>query len=299
MAGSFLFCLQETNVNNYVLKYTAPPPEIKVLFLGDLMFDRGIRQFAKKNGNSFIFEKIHDFLADQDLVIANLEGPITDNSSISVNSAVGSTNNYLFTFPASLAETLFDENIKVVNLGNNHILNFGQAGLASTKKYLDQAGVDYFGAPDSPKSTLKEIKGVKTTFISYNEFSGFGKVEIKSAVEEIKKSKEYSDIIIVFCHWGAEYQKDDPAMQSSARSFIDSGADLVVGSHPHIILPSEIYNGKRIYYSLGNFVFDQYFSEETRQGLGVVLKINPKTKEFGFEEKRLYIKSNGQTVLAE
>jgi len=72
---------------------------------------------------------------------------------------------------------------------------------------------------------------------------------------------------------------------------------LVVGSHPHVVQSVEIYNGKRIYYSLGNFVFDQYFSEEVRNGLGVTVKIDSETKQLGFEEKKLYLQSGGQTIL--
>ena len=145
------------------------PPEAtekkytQLLFVGDLMFDRGIRYFANKNGgNEFIFDKIRPILANNDLVITNLEGPITDRKSISSETKPGSTNNYFFTFDPSVAETLYRENIKLVNLGNNHILNFGWPGLNSTKKYLDKAGVNYFGAPEEQKSIIKEIDGIKS-----------------------------------------------------------------------------------------------------------------------------------------
>jgi len=300
VAGSFLFCASERNVS-YFSKYEEPAQEIKILFLGDLMFDRGIRQSAQKNGNSFIFEKIHSFLKEQDLAMANLEGPITDEESVSVNSKIGSENNYIFTFPTDLAKTLFDENIKIVNLGNNHIFNFGQAGLESTKKYLEAAGVGYFGQNINQLS--REISGVKIAFINYNQFSG--KDAGSSAANDIKEAKAKADIVVLFAHWGEEYYgeeyyKEPPAYVSEiAREFIDAGADLIIGSHSHTVQKSEVYGGKKIYYSLGNFVFDQYFSSQTRQGLGVVLKINPKTKEIKFEEKRFYLESNGQTILAD
>jgi poly-gamma-glutamate synthesis protein (capsule biosynthesis protein) len=273
---------------------------VKILFLGDLMFDRGIKYYADKNGgNGFIFEKIHAELLNNDLVVANLEGPITNEKSISAGTAPGVADNYFFTFDPSWAKTLFENNIKLVNLGNNHILNFGREGLASTKKYLSEAGVDYFGAPDYPKSISTEIKGVKITFINYNEFSALGDTEEKATIEEIQKAKKYSDIIIIFSHWGAEYVGPDQAMRNLARQFVDSGADLVVGSHSHIIGPTETYNEKRIYYSLGNFIFDQYFSEDTRKGLGVIVKIDTQTEQLDFEEKNFYLQSGGQTILVE
>ena len=273
---------------------------IQLLFVGDLMFDRGIRYYAgQNNGNDFIFEKISPILKSQDLVIANLEGPITENKSISLGTVAGSPRNYFFTFDPSLAKTLFDQNIRLVNLGNNHILNFGRDGLASTKKYLDEARVDYFGAPDYPKSISSEIGGIKITFVSYNEFSNLPEgAEEKATIEEIQKAKQYSDIVVVFCHWGVEYTlKPVESVKILAHKFIDAGADLVIGGHPHVIEPTEEYNGKRIYYSLGNFIFDQYFEENVRNGLGVEVKIDKTTKQLNFEEKHFYLNNNGQTLL--
>ena len=266
------------------------------MFVGDLMFDRGIRFYASQNtGNDFIFDKITPTLLENDMVVANLEGPITDNKSVSSGTAPGSTNNYYFTFNPSLSKTLFQKNIRIVNLGNNHILNFGNQGLSSTKKYLDLARVGYFGSPE--RSTFVEISGVKITFIGYNEFSGVP-AETQATLEEIQKAKEFSDIIVVYSHWGAEYIKTPSEnTKNLAHQFIDKGADLVIGSHPHVIVPMEIYNSKRIYYSLGNFVFDQYFDEDVRRGLGVVVKINKETKQLDFEDKNFYLQSNGQTVL--
>jgi hypothetical protein len=272
--------------------------QIKLLLVGDLMFDRGIRYYADKNGgNKYIFDKISDELQSNDLVIANLEGPITDNKSISTGTVPESTNNYVFTFDTSVAKTLYDENIGLVDLGNNHIFNFGYAGLASTEQYLDNADVGYFGAPNDKRGIIKNIKGVRIAFISYNQFSGD---EQNTVIDEIKEDKVKADIIIVFSHWGAEYiLTPSDAIKNLAHSFVDAGADLVVGSHPHVIEPMEIYNGKRIYYSLGNFIFDQYFSEYVRNGLGVILKIDRTNKQLEFSEEKFYLQDNGQTIISE
>ena len=271
----------------------------QLLFVGDLMFDRGIRYYAQQNGgNEFIFDKITPLLLSNDLVVANLEGPITDNKSVSMGTVPESTNNYFFTFDPSLAKTLFQENIRIVDIGNNHILNFGREGLVSTKKYLDEASVGYFGAPDYPKSTTEEIGGIKITFISYNQFADLSDdINQKSTIEEIQKAKGFSDVIIVYSHWGDEYNLvTNNFVKNLAHSFIDAGADLVVGSHPHVIQSPEIYNGKRIYYSLGNFIFDQYFDENVRNGLGVQVTINKITKQLDFQEKHFYLDNNGQTI---
>lgn len=276
---------------------------IQILFVGDLMFDRGIRYFADKNkDNYFIFSKIKNILQKQDLVIANLEGPITNNESISSGTAPGSKNNYFFTFDPEVTNVFFNHKIKMVSLANNHILNFGEKGLKSTKKYLELAGIEYFGAPDSNKSKITEINGFKIGFVGYNEFYGDIKTEQKEAIEEIKKIKNLADIVVVFCHWGAEYQpKPHESQIEIGRQFIDNGADLIIGSHPHVIQPMEEYKNpeekiKRIYYSLGNFIFDQYFNEEVRRGLGVEVKINKETKQMEFNEINFYLDSNGQTI---
>ena len=274
---------------------------IKIMFAGDLMFDRGIRYYAGLNGgNDYIFQNISGFLKKNDLNVVNLEGSITNNKSKSAGSAIGSANNYYLTFDPSVAKTLFDQNIKIVSLGNNHILNFGRDGLKQTKSYLDQAHVDYFGAPDYPKSISTKINNVHITFVNYNEFAQMDlEAEQKSTLEEIQKAKGFSDIIFVYCHWGVEYAPNPTAEQIVlAHQFIDAGADAVLGSHPHVTQPLEIYKNKRIYYSLGNFIFDQYFDENVRNSLGVIIKINTRTKQFEFTEQKFYLQSGGQTILA-
>lgn len=277
-----------------------PKGYVQILFVGDLMFDRGIRYYAGENGgNEFIFDKISAVLLENDLVVANLEGPITDNKSISSGTTPGSKNNYFFTFDPSVAKTLFQENIRLVNLGNNHILNFGQKGLEATEKYLMEANVDFFGAPNGKKSMVNNINGLKVGFVSSNEFSGANTDdEEKTTIDEINKVKSGADVVVVFAHWGIEYSlMPTNAMRDLAHKFVDEGAYVVIGSHPHVVEPMEIYNGKIIYYSLGNFIFDQYFSEDVRNGLGVVVKIDKATKNLEFEEKKFYLDANGQTLL--
>jgi len=269
---------------------------VKLLFLGDLMFDRYIRQAAEKKGNDFIFQGVKDLLLDYDLVVVNLEGPITDKKSVSVGSRVGGPGHMTFTFSPSLALTLAEHNIKLVNLGNNHILNFGTNGLEQTRNYLSEADVEYFGDPkDAGKRfSVKEINGAKIGFVNYNEFIDDG---FQKALEDMGKAKNQSDISIVYAHWGAEYKVGDPGsrIKKLAHRLVNEGADLIIGSHPHVMQMKEEYNGKMIYYSLGNFVFDQYFSQETMEGLAVAVKINPDLN-LEFQEIPLSLKKNGQTV---
>lgn len=295
-------CFWLLKINNIKI-FTKPeaktPQSTKILFVGDLMFDRGIRYVAEKNkSNKFIFAKIEKILQSTNLVVANLEGTITNNKSISLGTVPGSTKNYFFTFDPSVPVTLFNENIRIVNLGNNHILNFEKDGLEQTKKYLEQAQIGYFGAPGSQKTITTEINGIKIAFVSYDQFANFSLTENVAAVQnEIKNAKNNADIIFVYCHWGIEYKKTPGEEQIRlAHQFIDAGADAVIGSHPHVTQTVEEYNGKRIYYSLGNFVFDQYFSEDVRNGMGVIISIDKNTKQLSFQEKNFYLDINGQTI---
>ncbi len=289
----------KNSVTSYVSGFFSEKKDLQILFVGDLMFDRGIRYYADKNGsNEFIFNEIYPILANQDIVVANLEGPITENRSISAGSIIGSPNNYVFTFDKSVAQTLYNENIKLVNLGNNHILNFGKAGLKSTENYLTESKVEFFGAPDSNRSIIKKFGEIKIGFVSYNEFFGSVNLDEAQTIAEIQNLRDKTDLIIVLPHWGIEYTTEPPqAIRDIAHQFINAGADLVIGSHPHVIQSIEEYKNKKIYYSLGNFIFDQYFEESVRNGLGVILKIDLKTKLLKFEELSFYLQTGGQTIL--
>jgi poly-gamma-glutamate synthesis protein (capsule biosynthesis protein) len=286
-------------VTSYVSGFYSEKKDIQILFTGDIMLDRGIRYYADKNGSyEFLFDKIYPLLANQDLVVSNLEGPITNNKSISSNTKPGSTHNFTFTFDPGVAKALYLENIKLVNLGNNHILNFYSSGLKSTEDYLTKSEVEYFGAPSGDRSIVKEIDGIKIAFVSYNEFSASQSLDETQTIDEIQKLKTKADFVIVLPHWGIEYTTEPTEkIKNLAHQFINAGADLIIGTHPHVIQTTEIYNNEKIYYSLGNFIFDQYFDDNVRNGLGVVLKIDPTTKLLKTEEIRFFLQSNGQTTI--
>lgn len=295
------------NSLGHAILYTMfkPSEETKILFVGDMFFDRYIRQVGQRKGEDFIFSCIKNFLKDFDLVVGNLEGPITDNPSISLGTEIGSLNNYVFTFPSSTAKLLADNNIRIVNLGGNHIDNFGPKGIASTKKYLGKAGVNYFGGIIGDESTyLANASGAKISFVSYNEFSGAAPERI---AQKISEEKADNRMVLVYAHWGDEYSEIPEHVKDAAKLFAKSGADLIVGSHPHIILPSEYFSFAQdkeavVYYSLGNFIFDQYWDEQVKTGLVLEVKIkngNLPDGKAGIDiiEHRVSLLSDGRTCL--
>lgn len=288
-----------TYSESFVLTGATETPKaqpVTLLFGGDIMMDRYIRTVMNRKGNDYILYPLRETLAADDLVIANLEGPITDRSSVSETSKIGEAKNYVFTFPPESAAVLKKEGIGIVNLGNNHILNFGQEGVQMTEDLLTRSGVEYFGSPIGEKRTvIKNLRGMKIGLVNYNQFTFQGR---EKALVDIALVRPAVDVLILYAHWGKEYAPVLPAVRDLAHEFIDAGVDVLIGSHPHVVQEREVYQGKTIYYSLGNFVFDQYQDPITQQGLLVKLSVDPSTKQTTFEELPIILKPTGQTVLA-
>lgn len=244
---------------------------VKILVVGDVMLDRNVRNIINKNGFDNFFNGVRPLIQDSDISIANLEGAFTPYQSITANL----TNKDLqFTFDPALAPALSDLGFDVLGLANNHSFNFGQEGLSMTRRYIGQSGMTYYGDPFNKNeiSTILTKNKVKIGIIGFHEFYY---VNFDKIFNEIASLKSQVDFLIVTPHWGVEYDKSPTdKMRKWAHQFIDSGADVVIGAHPHIIGNIEEYKGKKIYYSLGNFVFDQYFSQDTMKGLAVLMDVN-------------------------
>lgn len=264
----------------------SPAPQCAtLLFGGDLMFDRHIREKAVVEGNyEFTVKDLAPIFVGADAIVANLEGPVTDFPSRSVASEVGSTNNYLFTFDPRVATETFGRWPFILNLGNNHILNFGPDGLTQTYQNLEKSSLLYFGytQPNQDKSAyvIKEINGITFGFVNYNQFVVGGK---ERAMSDIAEVRDLAEALVLYTHWGKEYVQENQVVKDLAHQFVDAGADLIIGSHPHVVQGIEEYLGKRIYYSLGNFVFDQYFEEAVQNGLLVEAKVCRLTDSQSFE----------------
>lgn len=288
---------------SYVTGYFERVDDVKIeesaniLFLGDLMLDRNIREIIGRKGGDWMTKKIERLFWSQDLNVVNLEGPITKNNSVAVGTKEDEKNHFVFTFdPADAKDFLEKNRISAVNIGNNHILNFGEKGLEETKNNLKNCGVEYFGDPQDAKNFLvKEINGRKIGLVNYNQFSG---IKIEETADAISELEDQVDFVIVYTHWGTEYQlTQNKSQEEKAHRFIDAGADIVVGSHSHVVQPLEIYQGKLIFYSLGNFIFDQYFSEDTKTMLAVGVSISDNNMEVALVP--LYQGRNGQLELAD
>ena len=247
-------------------------PGVKITFAGDLMVDRHVRKIVENNGNNYdyLFRNVSEKLSESDLVVANLEGPVTTFDSLYKTGP--NPDIYSFTFDPKLVESLYKANIKTVFLDNNHITDYENEGVTQTLDFLKKGNIDYFGLPEEEDILRKNIKGINLAFIAYNQFIYS---DVEKIIENIKSSDIENDYVIVFTHWGNEYEFSPTSRQIElAHKFIDSGADIVIGTHPHVIQKKEIYKDKLIYYSLGNFIFDQYFNEDVKCGAVVSLDLN-------------------------
>lgn len=278
---------------NLISQQSAISKEAKILFVGDMSFDRYIRQVSDKHGSDFIFSCLDPLLKKADAVVGNLEGPITKFPSKSEGTIIGSPENYQFTFPTTTAELLAKNNINIVNIGNNHIGDLGNDGIASTHGFLKAAGINYFGglAGDEPIYET-ELEGIKLSFINYNQFGGDSP---EKAVETISKERALGRIVIVYAHWGEEYSDSVTRTRSIAKLFAQSGAAIIMGSHPHIVLPNERIQNTIVYYSLGNFIFDQYFDSRVTNGLTVLAHIS--NSGVTTEEYPVILNKDGRTCI--
>ncbi len=271
---------------------------VTLLFGGDLMFDRYIRTQMNRFGADFPLAELRTTLAQADMVIANLEGPITEQPSVSETSVIGARENYIFTFDPAVAQVLRDAPIDLVNLGNNHILNFGEEGVKTTHQALDRAGVAWFGSPlasDDTRFFVRDIRGTRVAFVNYNQFGKDGR---SRAFADIARANTQADFVVLYTHWGTEYVPVTEATRALAHRFVEAGVDVLIGSHPHVVQEHEVYQGKPIYYSLGNFVFDQYFDTATQQGLLVRVSLKKETGDIETEEIPIVLEKSGQTSLA-
>ncbi len=278
------------------LEAADPPEPVTLAFVGDMMFDRYVRERADRMGYDAILADAVPAFGSSTVRLGNLEGPITTFAPVS-DYRVANANHYRFTFATTTAALLARYGFSAVSLGNNHALNFGGEGLAQTKDWLTRAGVGYLGAPDEPYTPWRlATNGRQIAVYGYDLWNANDVATLSDRI-----TREPSDtFVVVMAHWGDEYAEQPNAQQIAvAHRLVDAGADLIIGSHPHVIEPKEEYRGAWIYYSLGNFVFDQYFSAEVRCGAVVRVTLVPKSTSTVFAESFVSLESNGTTAASE
>lgn len=242
-------------------------PGISLAAVGDVMLGSWVIPVLAEHGADYPFKKTYRYLETADVAIANLEAPFTEDT-------VAFEKKFNFKVPPKYARGLLSGGFDVVTLANNHIMDFGEGGLLSTIQTLDRIGIKHCGAGqdlhEAHQPAVIESNGKKIAFFGYSmtfptEFyarkdsSGTAYPEPELMQHALEVWENFVDFTVVSFHWSAE-KRDTPKDYQTyfAHLAIDSGADLILGHHPHVLQGIELYKNRLIAYSLGNFAFGSY-----------------------------------------
>ncbi|WP_459501323.1 CapA family protein [Bacillus sp. C1] len=271
-------------------------PEITLTFSGDTMFDRQLRPVIQKNGAGYPFQHVKDEITKADISFINLESAFTTREK-----KISGQPFWIKSDPSTL-QAIKDTGYDIVNIGNNHTLDYGQDGLLDTISYVEKLKLPYIGAGknETDAYTAKEItvKGKKVKFLSFVRFmpnftwiaekdkpgvaNGY---DINLVTKTIQEQKKNADYLIVYMHWGVEKSNRPVDYQKQyVPKIVEAGADAIVGSHPPRLQGFEYYNNVPVAYSLGNFLFPNYVKGKgaetgiltlTFKGKNVQMSFNP------------------------
>jgi len=256
--------------NQNILRFVRQ--EVVISIAGDVMLDRGVAAQISRNGALYPFENVSGLFTKDDITIANLECALTA-------AEVQMPKEIVFKADPKSADTLKSAGFDAFMLANNHAMDYLPEGLADTMTALQSAGLLYAGAGKAGKIKPCFIKrnGLCVGIISYSLFppdtvnvpagpniayvcEGF----LDDMQSEVARAAAQCDFLIVYFHWGIEYRHDVSDTQiETAHAAVDSGASAVIGTHPHVLQGIETYKGAPVYYSIGNFVFDDQIPDGT------------------------------------
>lgn len=240
-----------------------------LLFAGDVyLSDHVLNAYDKAGGiHGVLDEGIREEIAASDIFMVNQEFPFTERGTAAADKQ------FTFRLPPERMQVMNDMGIDIVTLANNHILDFGPEGLLDSMDALDEAAILHVGGgkdlEQAKRPEFIEVKGRTIGFLGTSRVymdtgwaagpdhpGVFSTYDSRQAVEAIREARELCDYLVVYVHWGVERETTPKEYQRvMGREYIDAGADLVIGSHPHVLQSVEYYEGKPIVYSLGNFVF--------------------------------------------
>ena len=262
---------------------------VSIKAVGDIIPGSNFPYNKLPENKDSLFKSVKPYLQGADILFGNFESTMTDYPY----SSKGGGGGMLFAFrtPPSYAKLLKDAGFDILSVANNHSYDFHEQGFKDTIKNIDSNGMKAVGKRD--QIVYKNVKGVNFAFIG---FSNYGEVhnsllELKAGAEVVKKAKQKADIVVISVHAGAEgtgainvrnkteffYGENRGNMVLFSRTMIDAGADLILGHGPHVMRALELYKGKLIAYSLGNFMGYRTLSTAGELGKSLILdvKMNP------------------------
>ncbi|MCB1158688.1 MAG: CapA family protein [Leptospiraceae bacterium] len=282
----------------------------KVLVAGDVMFNWGIRNSKKILGKKMLGTELRNVFSEAEVRMINLETPITTHKE-----GMQKNKSYIFRAVPEDISILQELGVNTVFLGNNHAMDYGDTGIKDTFNYLNQYKIRFSGAGINREEAYRALKvgpGIKLVSVSgigpTNLFAGSKSPGVAHlsypSLKNALKKKRKSEIFILSCHWGVEYNPEpDKNQRNLAKKLIDAGYDIIVGHHPHIPQGIEIYKNKLILYSLGNFMFgsrNQYLNHNViailhfKENQLITCEIIPVFGKFQEEEHHVFRILEGQ-----
>jgi len=209
------------------------------------------------------------------LVIGNIETTIAQNEEVGYGKQ-------FFKAPPDVACSLKNANFNVLSVANNHIMEHGENGFLSSVSHLRDSGIVPIGLKNGMEKI--EIKGKMVAIGGYSLVEDgcrsplYNRISDEDKIfSDVENIKNIADLIVISIHWGSEYVPlPSPEQVKLGRRLIDSGVDVIIGHHPHVVQSMERYGEKLIFYSLGNFVFDQGFIDETRNSMIAKIEVGDK-----------------------
>jgi gamma-polyglutamate biosynthesis protein CapA len=261
-----------------------PNSVLTISMVGDIMFGRYVGYaIVPRFGYDHLLKYVKPYFAASDYVTGNFENPITNREGY----PEADVQIHLNTKPEAV-NALKKAKFSSVSLANNHIKDYGKQGLLDTLRAFDGQDIDTVGAgrdlKEASRISYQTVNGIKVAVLGFSDIiprdyrarkdrSGIAPADPDVFFPLVAKAKSNADLVLVHMHWGLEYDSGyHPRQQGLARALVDAGADVVIGHHPHVLEPVEVYKQGVILYSLGNFVFDQGWSR-TRESVLVQYKI--------------------------
>ncbi len=293
---------EESNTEQNIIPEKKEDSHISMSVIGDIMCHNSQYNDAYDSSTgtydfSYVFEDIKHYVTSADISIGNLETTFAGKEK-------GYSNYPRFNTPEALASNLKDLGIDVLSTANNHSMDTNYTGLVSTLKYLDQAGISHMGTYDSAEKQnqilIKEVNGIKIAFLAFTYGTNgipvpndksycINLIDEDFIINQLNLAKEQNpDLICVNMHWGIEYQtKQNSSQEKLADLLFQNGADIILGSHPHVLQPMEtktitLEDGSTkncfVIYSLGNFMSGQT-KKNTRDSIILNLNITKKADD--------------------
>ncbi len=278
---------------------TLGEPRFSLIAAGDIMLGGRAKKVIAEQGEDYPFEAVQPLLRRAEIVLGNLEGPFA-------RKARREHRNYSYAVNPNLATSLSRAGIHVVTLANNHLLDCGRAGVSETLEALARAGVASLGAASNEKAAhapvIRQAGLLRIGMLGYYwnrrcaataDLPGSAMDLPEDLAADITHLRKQVDRVVVTFHWGIPYEREPLEVdRAKAHYAVDCGADAVIGHHPHIIQPFEVYRGCPIFYSVGNFTFGSGNS----RGEGMLLGLRFEESQTLLTVYPLYVKNRDLRV---